>query len=281
MPGPNKVTSTSSDRVSRIRALNTRIGRRKAGRFVVEGPQSIEGALRAGVRVHDLIVDETAADSFGDLMASAEAAGARTTLATPAVIAAMSDTAHPQGILAVCDLLVDADLAAAMSAPGPVVVLESIADPGNVGTVIRTADSVSAAAVILTPGSADVHSGKVVRSTAGSLFHLPVISGIAIEDVVSAARTASRPIAVASGDGDVSLFAAADDGRVDQRTCWIIGSEAHGVSEQARSAADHVVVIPMTGLAESLNAGVAAAVLLYVTRHAESRVHQHGERMTD
>ncbi len=248
---------------------------------MVEGPQSLESAIRAGVRLHDLIVDETAIDGFADLIALAEAAGARTTLVTPAVMTAMADTEHPQGILAVCDLLVDGDLAAAMSAPGPVVVLESIADPGNVGTVIRTADSVSAAAVILTPGSADVHSGKVVRSTAGSLFHLPVISGMAIEEVLSAARTAGRPIAVASGDGDVSLFDAADDGRVDQRTCWIIGSEAHGVSQEARSAADHVVVIPMTGLAESLNAGVAAAVLLYVTRHAESRVQQHGERMTD
>ncbi len=267
--------------MSRIRALNTRTGRRKAGRFVVEGPQAVESALRAGVGVHELIVDETAIDSFRELISSAEDAGARTTLATPAVIGAMSDTSHPQGILAVCDLLVDADLQAVMARPGPVVVLESIADPGNVGTVIRTADSVSAAGVILTTGSADVHSGKVVRSTAGSLFHLPVVSGMGIEDVVLAARTASRSIAVASGDGSVSLFEAVDDGRVGEQTCWIIGSEAHGVSDQARSAADLVVVIPMTGRAESLNAGVAAAVLLYVTRHAESRVQQHDQRMTD
>ncbi len=231
--------------------------------------------------MYELLVDETATDSFADLMALAGSTGARTTLVTPAVMTAMADTEHPQGILAVCDLLADVDLAGIMSGPGPVVVLESISDPGNVGTVIRTADSVSAAGVVLTPGSADVHSGKVVRSTAGSLFHLPIASGVPIDELVAAARAAGRAIAVASGDADVSLFDAADDGRVDHRTCWIVGSEAHGVSAEARAAADHVVAIPMTGLAESLNAGVAAAVLLYVTRHAESRVQQHGERMTD
>ena len=231
--------------------------------------------------MHELLVDETATDAFADLIALAESAGARTTLVTPAVMTAMADTEHPQGILAVCDLLVDVDLAGIMSAPGPVVVLEAISDPGNVGTVIRTADSVGAAGVILTPGSADVHSGKVVRSTAGSLFHLPVASGVPIDELVSSARAAGRTIAVASGDGDVGLFAAADDGLVDDRTCWVIGSEAHGVSAEARAAAEHVVVIPMTGLAESLNAAVAAAVVLYVTRHAESRVQRHDQRMTD
>ena len=263
------VTSTSSERVTRVRALHSRAGRRKAGRFVVEGPQAVGAALDAGVSVHDLLVDE--AQLFPDLVELAERGGARITRVTPAVMAAMAETQQPQGILAVCDLLPPGELDEVMAGSGPVVVLEAISDPGNVGTIIRTADSVSAAGVILTADSADIHSGKVVRYTAGSLFHLPVLAGHSIDSVVTAARAAGRTVAVTAGDGAVSLFAAVDEGSLNNRTCWVIGSEAHGASKAARDCADVVVSIPMSGRAESLNAAVATAVVLFVTRHAESR----------
>lgn len=278
---PSKVTSTSSERVTRVRALHSRSGRRKAGRFAVEGPQGVRSALGAGVHVHDLLVDEAAQQSFAELIVQAKAAGAHITWVTTAVMSAMSDTQQPQGVLAVCDLLPETDLADVMAAPGPVVSLESVSDPGNVGTVIRTADSVSAAGVVLTPDSADIHGGKVVRSTAGSLFHLPVLAGRELDAIVAAAHAAGRTVAVAAGDGDVSLFDAVDARTLDNRTCWIIGSEAHGASERARSSADVRVAIPMTGRAESLNAAVAAAVVLYVTRHAESQWGRADGLMTD
>lgn len=270
-PAGNRVTSTSSERVTRVRALHSRSGRRKAGRFAVEGPQGVLSALVAGIRVHDLLVDESTQLSFVDLIARAERAGTRITSVTPAVMSAMSDTQQPQGVLAVCDLLPQFDLAGLMAAPGAVVVLEAVSDPGNVGTAIRTCDSVSAAGVVLTPESADIHGGKVVRSTAGSLFHLPVLAGRELDAIVAAAHAAGRTVALATGDGDVSLFDAVDAGTVDDQTCWVIGSEAHGASEEARSSADVRIAIPMTGRAESLNAAVAAAIVLYVTRHAESR----------
>lgn len=261
----------------RVRSLHGRAGRLKAGRFIVEGPQAVRSAIASGVRVRDVYVDADHADDFADLVGGAESLGARTTRVTASVMSAMAETQHPQGILAVCDLLPARDLSSVMSASGPVVVLDSVSDPGNVGTIIRTADAICAAAVILSPDCADVHSGKVVRSTAGSLFHLPVLSGWSIVDVAKAAHEAGRSVAVATGDGDLDLFAAADSRAVTDHTCWIIGSEAHGVSETARVVADVAVAIPMTGPLESLNASVAAAVLLYVTRHAESRVHQRGE----
>lgn len=281
MTAPNTVTSSSSERVTRVRVLHTRSGRRKAGRFAVEGPQAVTSALGAGVRVRDLFVDQSTGATFADLVALAETAGVRTTWVTSSVMAAMAETRQPRGILAVCDLLPAGDLGAVMAAPGPVVVLESVSDPGNVGTVIRTADAVGAAGVVLTPESVDVHSGKVVRSTAGSLFHLPVLVGREVREAVAAAHVAGRTVAVATGDGTASLFEAADSGAVTDRTCWIIGSEAHGVSDEARSSADLAVVIPMTGRPESLNAAVATAVVLYVTRHAESRVGIFDPRMTD
>jgi TrmH family RNA methyltransferase len=265
------VTSVGSDRVTAVRALHSRQGRRKSGHFVVEGPQAVRSALAHGVLVHDLfVVEDTVA--CADVVGDARAAGARLTWVTPAVMAAMCETQQPQGVLAVCDLLPTGDLDLVMAASGPVVVLEAVSDPGNVGTIIRTADAAGAAAVLLTPQSADVHNGKVVRSTAGSLFHLPVLGGLPVEEIAAAARRAGRCLAVTAGEGATDLFTAADDGAVDSRTCWVIGSEAHGATPEARAAADLVVAIPMPGGAESLNAAVAAAVVLFVTAHAQSQL---------
>jgi TrmH family RNA methyltransferase len=260
-----RLTSTASDRVKAVRSLHSRSGRRKAARFLVEGPQAVRSALDAGVVIHDLFVADDAGVVHADLLADARASGVRVTEASTPVLTAMGETEHPQGVLAVCGLLPSVPLGDLMARPGPVVVLEELADPGNVGTVIRTADAVGAAGVVLTPGSADVHNGKVVRSTAGSLFHLPIAPGIGLEDLVAAVRAAGRTLAVTTGQGATDLFAAAADGLVHDRTCWLIGSEAHGASPSAIAAADLLVRIPMTGRAESLNAAVAAAAVLYVT----------------
>lgn len=260
-----RVSSTKSERITAVRVLHSRAGRRKAGRFVIEGPQPVRSALAAGVPVQDVFVDEGTGGTFSDVVEAATEAGARLTWVTSQVMAAMAETPHPQGVLAVAGLLPEVSLDEIMAAPGPVVVLEAVSDPGNVGTVIRTADACAAAGVVLTPESADVHGGKVVRSTAGSLFHLPVLSGQSVADVAAAARRHGRTVAVASGDADLDLFEAARTGAVAATTCWIVGSEAHGVSADARAAADVRIAIPMPGRAESLNAAVAAAVVLYVT----------------
>jgi TrmH family RNA methyltransferase len=259
------VTSVRSDRVTAVRALHARQGRRKTGRFVVEGPQAVRSAVAAGVVIRDLFMDDDAGVAFPDIVVAAAAAGVTVIWTSPEVLAAMGETRQPQGIVAVCDLLAEVDTATVMAGSGPVVVLDQLTDPGNVGTVIRTADAVGAAGVLLTPGSADVHNGKVVRSTAGSLFHLPVVSGVDIGEVVASAHASGRAVAVATGDGDIDLFAAVSGGSVDAGTCWIVGSEAHGVSAVARQSADLAIRIPMSGRAESLNASVAAAIVLYVT----------------
>jgi TrmH family RNA methyltransferase len=275
------VTSVKSDRVTAVRALQTRSGRRKAGRYLVEGPQAVRSAFAAGVPVHELFVDEDAGGGMSDIVATARETNCRVVEVTGQVLAAMCQTEHPQGVLAVCPLLPPMDLAAAMRRRGPVIVLEAVSDPGNVGTIIRTADAAGAAAVVLTAECADVHNGKVVRSTAGSLFHLPVIPGQSLDDVVAAARVAERPVAVTAGAGAMDLFGAAASGLVGDQTVWVIGSEAHGASAQARMAADVEVAIPMGGRAESLNAAVAAAVVLYVCSFAKSRLGPSTALMTD
>ena len=251
--------------MSEVRGLHSRSGRRKAGRFAVEGPQSVRSAVAAGVVIHDLFVDEGTGGVFSDIVDAVESLGGHVAWTTAEVMAALSETRTPQGIVAVCDLLATGDADSLMAADGPVVVLEAVSDPGNVGTIIRTADAIGAAGVILTPESADVHNGKVVRSTAGSLFHLPIVAGLPLNAVVASAAAHGRTVAVASGEADTDLFAAARTGRIDARTCWVIGSEAHGVSAEARELADVLVAIPMVGRAESLNAAVAASVVLYVS----------------
>ncbi len=277
---PARLTSTSSDRVKAVRALHDRAGRRKAGRFLVEGPQAVRAALSAssgaGVVVREIFADDDAGSAFADVMQAASAAGVAVVPVTDRVLAAMAETAQPQGVLAVCDLLTPPALSDVLGAQGPVVVLDAVSDPGNVGTVVRTAAAVGAAGVLLTPGSADIHNGKVVRSTAGALFGLPVLPGVTIDDLADGARGAGRQIVVTAGDGATDLFAAVGTGAVGDRTCWIIGSEAHGVGAQARAAADLAVRIPMAPGPESLNAAVAAAVVLYVTRYALSGPTQPG-----
>ncbi len=275
MPGANRVTSASSERVTAVRSLHTRQGRRKAGRFVVEGPQGVRSALTAGAPVRDLFVDQDTGGAFSPDVADAERVGARVTWVAPAAMAAMSETRQPQGILATCDLLPSRDLDALMAGDGPVLVLDAVGDPGNVGTIIRTADAAGAAAVLLTPECADVHNGKVVRSTAGSLFHLPVVPDVDMSTIAAATRRAGRVLAVTAGDGAVDLFEAVDAGRLGRTTCWVIGSEAHGVGATARSAADLSVAIPLQGRAESLNAAIAAAVVLFVAAHGQSRLGPH------
>ncbi len=275
-----RLTSTSSDRVKAVRALHERSGRRKAGRFLVEGPQPVRAALAAastapaGVVAREVFLDgDLDGDGelpFADIVAAAHALAVPVTAVSGRVLAAMAQTEQPQGVLVVCDLIPAPALADVADRDGPIVVLDAVMDPGNVGTIIRTAAAAGAAAVILGAGSADPHNGKVVRATAGALFAVPVVVGADIDDVAAAAHAAGRPVVVATGDAEDDLFTAAREGRLGPRACWVVGSEAHGVGAAARAAADLLVRIPMADGPESLNAGVAAAVALYVTAYATS-----------
>ena len=266
MPG-DRLTSTHSDRVKTVKGLHSRQGRRRAGRFLVEGPLTVRSALAAGVDIHELYVDDGARGAFPDIIAAVEALGIEPTVADSRVLSAMGETDHPQGVLAVCTLIADADLDEMLAVTAPVLILDRVSDPGNVGTILRTADAVGAAGVILTPGCADVHSGKVVRATTGSLFRTPVAADVPMSEVVDAVRRAGRALVVATGDGEEDLFSAVDSRMACPRACWVIGSEAHGVGQEARAEADLSVRIPMAEGVESLNAGISASVILYVLAH--------------
>ena len=232
-------------------------------RFVVEGPQAVREAL---ADLLELFVDPDGADRHADLV---EAATCPVTLVSREVLAAMAETVTPQGLLGTAPLL-DVDLATALAdRPRLVCVLESVADPGNAGTVIRTADAAGAGAVVLTDGSTDPHGGKCVRASAGSLWHLPVVHGATLAETVAALRAAGLTVLATTGRGTRDLDELQDSGELAGPTAWLFGNEAAGLSEQALSLADVTVRIPLRGRAESLNVSTAAALCLYASARAQ------------
>jgi RNA methyltransferase, TrmH family len=180
------------------------------------------------------------------------------------VLDAMSDAQTPQGLLAVCRLPA-VGLEEVLSArPRVVAVLAHVRDPGNAGTVIRAADAAGADAVVVSEGSVDAYAPKVVRSTAGSLFHLPIVTGAAVPAVVGLLRAAGLRILAADGTGRLTL------GEVDLTSphAWVFGNEAWGLIPQDLGSADEVVRVPIHGRAESLNLAMAATLCLYASAAA-------------
>jgi len=184
---------------------------------------------------------------------------------------AMSDLAQtvtPQGVLAVCGF-VDVPLDG-VTAAGPrlVALLANVRDPGNAGTVLRTADAAGADAVVFADASVDPYNGKCVRASAGSLFHLPVVAGVRLAETAGALRDAGLRIVAADGRAGGSL----DEPRVRKLlatpTAWLFGNEAWGLPGDLLALADDSVAVPIYGKAESLNLAAAAAVCLYASAAA-------------
>lgn len=184
---------------------------------------------------------------------------------SPEVFAALVDTAHPQGILAVARPI-DVPLSEVFAADGGfVVVLSNVRDPGNAGTVIRGADAAGAAAVIVSDASVDIYNPKVVRSTVGSLWHLPISVGHPVETIIDACRAAGLRVLAADGAGDVLL----PDADLGGRHAWLMGNEAWGLPHETRALCDEVIRVPIYGHAESLNLAMAATVCLYASAAAQ------------
>ena len=287
-PRPDILDNPDSARVARVAGLARRHTRDKYERFLVEGPRGVGEAVRhAAAHVHDLYLTPEAADRHADILARARAAGLYTHTVTPRVMAAMS--ADAQGVLAVVattalaagpqpqeggagagatgEESAEAGLAERLAGARLVAVLAEAQDPGNAGTIIRTADAAGADAVVLVRGSVDATNPKVVRSTAGSLFHLPVLTGVGLGEVLEALDGAGLAVLAADGSGPVNLF---DADELLARPCaWLFGNEARGLAPEALERAEAVVSVPVLGAAESLNVAAAAAVCLYASVRAQ------------
>ncbi|WP_084104180.1 RNA methyltransferase [Demequina sp. NBRC 110056] len=270
--GPDDLTVTLSnpraERVRKVAALSGRPARSRAGQFLVEGPQGVREAVAfAPERVRDVYLSADALAKHPQIVADALAAELWVHLATDEVVAAMS--VDSQGILAVVETAGASldDIVAAK--PRLVAVLSNVRDPGNAGTVIRAADAAGADAVVLAGDSVDITNPKVVRSTAGSLFHLP-IARAPLADACIALSEAGLTLLAADGSGTVELGGEGAGGAsLGGPTAWVFGNEAWGLAEDDLALVDTVVRIPIYGRAESLNLATAASVCLYASAAAQ------------
>jgi TrmH family RNA methyltransferase len=266
-----ELTSTRSPRVQAARRLTKRAFRVRAQRFLAEGPQAVREAVAVPDGVLEVFATREAAERHADLLDRARGAGAVVHLVSGEVMSALCQTVTPQGLVAVCRLL-DTPLDRALAGrPRLVAVLADARDPGNVGTVIRTADAAGADAVVLAGASVDPYNGKCVRASAGSLFHLPVTVDVPVETALPALRAAGLRVLAADGDGTRDLDEALDRGLLAGPTAWVFGNEAWGLPAATRALADEVVRVPIHGRAESLNLATAAAVCLYASARAQRR----------
>jgi len=255
-PVMTEIASVHNARVKEWTSLLERKGRQKLGQFLVEGPHLVEEALRSGANVATILV----AQGFEVPASLAQAAGSAVewVRVSPQVLVKCTDTESPQGIAAIVSVPAhDAEML--LEAEGALVVaVDGVQDPGNLGTIIRSADAVGASGVLLGRGTVDLYNPKTIRSTMGSLFHLPVAGGD-LADLLPAA--AARGVQVIG----TSLQASGSCYDVDfRRPTWLVlGNESRGVSPEALRHVTQRVIIPMRGGTESLNVAMAATVLLF------------------
>jgi TrmH family RNA methyltransferase len=263
-PAPDRapgttITSPRNPSVQRARKLLRRGLRDRTRTFLVEGPTAVDEALAAGAILETLFVELPAGHRTASVAARAREAGVRVLHVDERTMAALSDASTPQGLVAVAGF-VDREAARVLDAsPDLVVVLAEVRDPGNVGTILRSAWAVGAGGVFLGAGTADVYNPKVVRATAGALFHVPVARNVDIPGLLDDLGTRGFRRVAADPHGGLAY----DEVDLRGRSAFVFGNEAWGVPPELVRRVDERATIPMNGHAESLNVGAAAAVFLF------------------
>ncbi|MEW6446730.1 MAG: RNA methyltransferase [Bacillota bacterium] len=248
-------------RVKGLLRLARRRRREREEKFLIEGPQLILEALSADLPLEAVYCTARFAErgKRAKLLDLVHERGITVYQLPVEVFGRVAPTEEPQGVLAVARIR-KVGLSELLRGPSPlVIVVDGLQDPGNLGTIIRTAGAAGASGAVLLPGTVDLYNPKVVRATAGALFRLPVIEGIALSEALAFIENAGLKLVVADPRGDVPFYAANLTGPV----AIVIGSEGAGPRAEMREAASERVFIPMPGGAESLNAAVAASLLIY------------------
>lgn len=246
-----------------LRSLRVSAKERRSERsLVIEGVRLVGDALAAGAELRLALYapEQLAATPGGQDLLARLAERPRSFAATPVVVAAAADTQHPQGVVAA---VAWPDLA---PRPGLRLVLDGIQDPGNLGTLLRSAEAAGVGLALCGAGCADVSGPKVVRAAMGAHFALPIRADLSW-DVIADELATAAPIYAADAAATMPYYAA--DWK--QPAALIIGSEAHGVSEAGLALATHRISVPMVGRAESLNAAVAGSVILFEALRQRTR----------
>ena len=236
-----------------IKTLSQKKVRESNGLFIMEGTRLLEEAISRGVKIKYLVIDETV-ENVPEINQDYQVLRLSNNL-----FKKISNTVSPQGIIAVAEQ-VEISLVEIILNENPlVVVLNGIQDPGNLGTIIRTSAAAGATAVLLTKGTVDLYNPKVIRSTMGSLFQVPIINGLDDNEAVEWLNHHSINIMLADLDGEEYYYSA----NLKKSLALVIGNENKGPNDIWRKAAYKKIKIPILGFAESLNASVAAGIIIY------------------
>ncbi|WP_094606201.1 23S rRNA (uridine(2479)-2'-O)-methyltransferase [Sporomusa silvacetica DSM 10669] len=257
------ISSATNKLIKEIASLHQRKYRDRLGMFLAEGVRLVEECANAAWPVKMCIYTEEAAarERAKAVIERLSAADCRMVVVSEDIYNKISDTEQPQGIMVVLkkrqfsieQLLLRQDKLPLL------VVLDGVQDPGNAGTIIRTADAAGCTGVIALKGSADIYAGKTVRATMGSLFHLPVMEGLSSAELIQSLKQADiKLLATCLQQSDVYYHA-----NFNHPVAIVLGNEGQGISPEFISAADACLNIPLVGHAESLNVAVAAGVILY------------------
>ena len=242
-----RITSLKNPKVQLWKSLKDRKGRKESGCFLAEGRKMVEEALASSFRVEAVLVDEARTGEFS------LPEGIAVYALPENVLAAVCDTKTPQGIAAVVRMQQSACLGRR------VVALDGVQDPGNVGTIIRTADAAGLEGILMSEQCADVFSPKTLRATMGSIFRMPMVVAADLPGYLTDLRDGGYSIISSQLDGEPFYQRSA----VGEKFCLIIGNEGNGISDEVKATATHRVKLPMRGGAESLNAAIAAGIMMY------------------
>ena len=252
-----EVTGLQNPVVKAAAELKQKKYRTQNGLYLAEGLRTAEEAV-AYKAVETLFYVATDDERTMRLLEDAAAQNIKLVCVSENVMKKIADTETPQGIIAVCKMR-QPKLENLLASGKMLLVLDRVGDPGNIGTMLRTADAAGIGGLVLLKGCADIYAPKTVRSSMGSLFHIPVLSGVSEQEFVSAAKKAGYDLLVTCLDGADNLYKADLSGRI----AFVMGNEAGGVSESLLEKADKRVYIPMAGRAESLNVAMAAGIVMF------------------
>lgn len=255
------IKSNQNPLIKEVKSLKQKKNRDEQKLFFIEGERFVEEAVKVKVKIDKIFISEDyfANNSHRYFCDKLEKLGYQIILVTDKLFDEISDTENPQGILAVIKVM-EANFDDIYSSPDSfIIILDSIQDPGNFGTIIRTADAAGATGIIYSKGCVDLYNPKVLRGTMGSIFHLPVIYCDSLTEAIIEIKEKGIKVYAAHLDAKVDYFNVS----MQDKTAIIIGNEANGIKDEVAALADILIKIPMPGKSESLNASVAAGLMMY------------------
>jgi RNA methyltransferase, TrmH family len=254
------ITSNQNPLIKEVKMLKERKHREDKKLYFIEGIRFVDEAIKENTEIVKVFVSQKLEEINGgkEFLLKIEALNVESYLLTEKLFKEIADTENPQGVLALIRIKT-CRIEDLSFNKGFLVILDTIQDPGNMGTIIRTADAAGAAGVIISKGSVDIYNPKVLRATMGSIFHVPICFFDNMADLIAGLRKRRIKVFAAHLNGNSNYF----EQDMRESVAFVIGNEANGISGETALLTDKLVKIPMPGRAESLNASIAAALLMF------------------